>query len=139
MTKIFIAKADFYQDIAKDMLESVLRKIKPYDYDIQSVPGTFELPSAINLAIKSNKYDAYIALGCVIRGETTHYDYVCGESARGLNDLSIKHNAPIGFGVITCENKEQAYVRADSAQKDVGGKAAMAAIAMLEIKNKLGL
>jgi 6,7-dimethyl-8-ribityllumazine synthase len=141
MKKILIIEARFYEEIADsltDAAKEVLTK-EGLDFECIAVPGVFEIPSAVNMAIQSGKYNAYIALGCVIRGQTTHYDYVCVESARGLNDLAVKYNAAIGYGIITAENREQAYVRADKKQKNVGGRAANAAIAMLKLKKTMGV
>jgi 6,7-dimethyl-8-ribityllumazine synthase len=139
MTKILIVNARFYEEIADSLTVAAIEQIKShnFDYEIIEVPGVFELPAAVSMAISSAKYDAYVALGCVIRGETTHYDYVCSESARGLNDLAIKHNAAIGYGVITTENRAQAEIRADKSQKNVGGKAANAAITMLQLNERM--
>ena len=101
------------------------------------MPGVFEIPAVIAFAKDSKKYEGYLALGCVIRGETTHYDYVCLESARGLNDLAIKEKLAIGYGILTVENEAQAIVRADPKQKDKGGFSANACIEMIKLKNQL--
>lgn len=139
MEKILIIEARFYDDIADRLAEAAISEIEKSDYGYEkiAVPGTFEIPAAISMAIASGKYAGYIGLGCVIRGETTHYDYVCGESARGLNELALKHNAAIGYGVITTENREQANFRADSSQKNVGGRAAKACLEMIKIKKQM--
>ena len=97
------------------------------------VPGAFEIPGAIKLARKA--YDGFVALGCVVRGETSHYDYVCGESARALMQLSLKGMA-IGYGILTVENLDQAEVRADPARGDKGGEALKAALSMLALKRR---
>jgi 6,7-dimethyl-8-ribityllumazine synthase len=114
-------------------------------HDRVSVPGAFEIPAAVRFAILSTDmssgrrgYDAYVALGCVIRGETTHYDYVCGESARGLMDLSVRHAVALGYGILTCENREQAWERARVDGGDKGGAATQAALAMLALKRQFG-
>jgi 6,7-dimethyl-8-ribityllumazine synthase len=99
------------------------------------VPGAFEIPAAIAHAAKSHAYDGFVALGCVVRGETSHYDYVCGESARGLMTLSLGGLA-IGYGILTVDKLEQAEVRADPARGDKGGEAAKAALAMIAIKRR---
>lgn len=139
MAHIFIVDARFYTDISDQLAEAAIAELEAADmtYDRYPVPGTFELPAAVAMAIESRKYDGYIALGCVIRGETSHYDYVCSESARGLADLAKDHQVPVGFGVITAENQEQARVRSDKNQKNVGGGAAKACIAMLSLKEEL--
>jgi 6,7-dimethyl-8-ribityllumazine synthase len=89
------------------------------------------------MAIATGKYDGYLALGCVIRGETSHYDHICNEVARGIGDLAMRHMAPMGFGVLTCENYQQALVRADPGQKNKGREAAIACIKMVELAHTL--
>ena len=88
---------------------------------------------------EARHYDAFVALGCVIRGETTHYDYVCGESARGLMDLSLQHDVAIGYGILTCENREQAMQRARVDAGNKGAAAAHAALRMADLKIQFGL
>jgi 6,7-dimethyl-8-ribityllumazine synthase len=102
------------------------------------VPGAFEIPAAVAHAARSKRYDGFVALGCVVRGETSHYDYVCGESARGLMELSTREGIAIGYGILTVENLEQAEVRADPARGDKGGEATKAALAMITIKRRFG-
>lgn len=139
MKKILIVQATFYKHISEMLLAGATRKIVEanYEYDILTVPGAFEIPAVIAMAAASKKYDGYVALGCVIRGETTHYDYVCGESARGLNELAFKEKLAIGYGIITVENEEQALARADVERKDKGGFAAYACLEMMRIKEEL--
>jgi len=139
MKKILIIQADFYKKISALLLEGATKKITEsgFDFDVVTVPGAFEIPAAISFAKDSKKYEGYVALGCVIRGETTHYDYVCGESARGLNKLAMKEKLPIGYGIITVENEAQATERADIKKKDKGGFAAYACLQMIELKKKL--
>jgi 6,7-dimethyl-8-ribityllumazine synthase len=100
------------------------------------VPGAFEIPGAIALAAKSKLYDGYLALGCVVRGETSHYDYVCGESARGLMDLTIRRRLAIGYGILTVNTLAQAEERADPRRGDKGGESARAALAMIALKRQ---
>jgi 6,7-dimethyl-8-ribityllumazine synthase len=100
------------------------------------VPGAFEIPGAIALAAKTNAYDGYVALGCVVRGETSHYDYVCGESARGLMDLSIRDGLAIGYGILTVNTLAQAEERADTKRGDKGGEATRAALSMIALKRR---
>jgi 6,7-dimethyl-8-ribityllumazine synthase len=139
MKKILIINADFYTEISNLLLEGAIEIINnsDYEYEVVRVPGAFEIPAVIAFAKDSNKYDGYIALGCVIRGETTHYDYVCLESARGLNELAIKEKLAIGYGIITVENEEQAIARANPAKKDKGGFAANACLEMIKLKKSL--
>lgn len=136
--KILIIKANFYPKISDMLVEGAIDKLNSgkYSYEMVEVAGVFEIPAAVSMASAYGKYDGYIALGCVIRGQTSHYDYVCLESARGLNELAINKMLPIGYGIITVENEEQALIRADINQKDKGGFAALACIKMIELKEK---
>ena len=109
------------------------------EYEIISVPGAFEVATAIALAETTKQYSGYVALGCVIRGETTHYDYVCSESARALSELGFKEKLAIGNGVLTVENEAQAIVRADVNQKNKGGFSANACLEMIKLKKAFGL
>ena len=106
-----------------------------------SVPGAFEIPAAIRFAIRSmdfftarRRFDGYVALGCVIRGETTHYQHICQESARALQDLAIDYTLALGYGILTCENRDQATVRAAVDQGNKGGGAARACLDMIGVK-----
>ena len=127
---ILIVKAIFYESIARQMEISAaeILKQKGYEYVSIIVPGSFEVPAVISKF--SKKYSGFLALGCVIRGETTHYDYICSETARSLMDLSLQGLA-IGYGILTCENREQAEKRTE----DKGRNAALACIRMIEIFN----
>jgi 6,7-dimethyl-8-ribityllumazine synthase len=111
--KILVVEARFYNDISDLLFNSAVKKIKElgFDFDVITVLGALEIPSAIAFSLNSN-YDGFVALGAVIRGETSHYDIVSNESARGIMALSIKEKIAIGNGIITTENKEQAIVRA---------------------------
>ncbi len=144
---VLIVEARFYEDIADEMVKGAVAALgrAGASHDRVSVPGAFEIPAAVRFAILSTDmssgrrgYDAYVALGCVIRGETTHYDYVCGESARGLMELSVRHAIALGYGILTCENREQAWERARVDGGDKGGAATQAALAMLALKRQLG-
>ncbi len=134
--KILILEARFYEDIT-DMLvagaAAVLDK-SGVTYDRVAVPGSFEIPGAIKFAL--NMYDGFVALGCVIRGETSHYNHICEENARGLMDLTLEHNCAIGYGVLTVDNRAQAIKRADPKQLDKGGVAALACLRMVELKRR---
>ena len=138
MSKILIVQADFYKDISELLLQGAVKKLDEAgcQYEVITVPGAFEIPAVISFARKSKEFDGYIALGCVIRGQTTHYDYVCAESARGLNDLAYKKKLAIGYGILTVENKEQAVERADPNQMDKGGFVANACLEMIKIKER---
>lgn len=139
MTKTLIIEAPFYTDIARLLMkgaQDALEKVGA-SYDVVTVPGALEIPAALKFSLPK-KYDAYVVLGCVIRGETSHYDIVCTESARGVYDLVMTHNLALGNAILTVENTEQAKVRADPAQKDKGGDAARVALHMLALKQKMG-
>ena len=138
--RVLIIAAPFYEDISEQLVEGARAYLAEQGTEIEviEVPGAFEIPGVIALAEDGAKpYDAYVGLGCVIRGETSHYDYVCGESARGLMDLSLK-GVCVGYGILTVENIRQARVRAHIDQKNKGKDAAEAALAMLALKRRLG-
>src|SRR5450631_3790022 len=132
--RILIVESRYYEDIADALIAGAEREITKNGALSERVvvPGAFEIPGAIALA--AGRYDGFIALGCVIRGETTHYDYVCGESARGLMDMAVRHEAAIGYGILTVENEEQAWARADIKHGNKGRDAALACLRMIEIK-----
>ena len=111
--KILIVEARFYNDLADEMVAGAVEAVEAAGatWDRLDVPGALEIPAAISFA--ADHYDGFVALGCVIRGETTHYDYVCGESARALQDLAIFDGMCIGNGILTVEDSEQAWARAD--------------------------
>ena len=136
MKKILIIQATFYKHISQLLLQGATKKLDELkiSYDILDVPGALEIPAVIAMADEAKKYDGYIALGCVIRGETSHYDYVCSESARGLNHLAITKKLAIANGILTVENEAQALVRANPEQKDKGGFCANAVAVMMKIK-----
>lgn len=136
---IMIVEARFYEDIADHLVKGATQalELEKITYERFEVPGALEIPAAIKIGADSGKFDGFIALGCVIRGETSHYDIVAGESARALMDLSIEHNLAIGNGILTCDNREQAVVRADPDQKNKGKDAANAALALINTKNSL--
>lgn len=138
---ILIVDARFYDDIADELNDGAVTALKTAGvaYEQISVPGALEIPAAIRMAMETEKYAGFVALGCVIRGETTHYDYVCTESARGLADLALHYMAPIGNGILTVENRTQALARARVADKNKGGFAANACLSMLALKRKFGL
>ena len=128
---ILIVSATFYEDIAKDMQSNAEKILKQngYQFICIHVPGSFEVPAVISKF--SSKYLGFIALGCVIRGETSHYDYVCAETSRSLMDLSLKGLA-IGYGILTCDNRKQALTRKNTRAIN----AAQACIRMIEIFNE---
>jgi 6,7-dimethyl-8-ribityllumazine synthase len=139
-TRVLIIAAPFYEDITEQLVDGAKAYLDAQgaSADVIEVPGAFEIPGVIALAEAGAKpYDAYIGLGCVIRGETSHYDYVCGESARGLMDLTLK-GVCLGYGILTVENIRQARVRAHVDQKNKGKDAAEAALSMLALKRQFG-
>jgi 6,7-dimethyl-8-ribityllumazine synthase len=145
---LLIVEADFYRDISDALLDGAKEVLDAAgaSYEIVQVPGCLEIPAAIRFAIKSmefmggrRRFDAYVALGCVIRGETSHYDTVSEESARALMDISTEYCIAVGNGIITCENEEQAWARARKTEKNKGGGAADAALKMLKLKEKFGM
>lgn len=133
---ILIVEARFYTDVAAMLVQGAEAALKEVGatWERIEVPGAFEIPATINFAL--DRFDGFVALGCVIRGETTHYDYVCGESARGLQELALFKRAPIGYGILTTETMEQAVVRADPAQKNKGRDAVEACLRMIEVKRR---
>ena len=137
-----IVEARFYADIADLQLvgaKSALRAAGA-SFEHVSVAGALEIPVAIAMAAASQQhFDGYVALGCVIRGETTHYETVCSESARGLMDLAVSKNLAIGNGILTVEDEAQAWERADTTRKDKGGDAARAAISLATLRRRFGI
>ncbi|MEX0342194.1 MAG: 6,7-dimethyl-8-ribityllumazine synthase [Erythrobacter sp.] len=137
MARFLIVEARFY-DHLNDMLIAGARaalEAEGHHVDVLTVPGALEIPGAIALASESGEYDGYVGIGVVIRGETYHFEIVAGESARGIMALTMDGMA-IGNGILTVENEDQALVRADPKQKDKGGEAAMAAIALLKLQQR---
>ena len=135
---LLIVEARFYDEIAEMLLAGATRALEAAEatFDRVTVPGALEVPAAIRLGLEGGDYDAFVALGCVIRGETSHYDIVAGESARGLMDLAVRRGALIGNGILTTDSGAQAQVRADPAGKDKGGGAARAALALLQLRRR---
>jgi 6,7-dimethyl-8-ribityllumazine synthase len=131
--RILIVESRYYPEIAEALLQGAEREIAKNGASCErvEVPGAFEIPGAIALA--ADRYDGFVALGCVIRGETSHYDYVCGESARGLMDLTVHRKVAVGYGIVTVENMDQAKARAFTDRGDKGGDAAHACLAMVAL------
>lgn len=136
--RLLLVVAPYYRDIADQLqrgAEAVAAEAGA-TLDRVFVPGAFEIPSAIALGARTKNYDGFVALGCVVRGETSHYDYVCGESARGLMELSMRRRLAIGYGILTVDTIMQAEERADVARGDKGGEATRAALAMIALKRR---
>jgi len=146
MSNILIVEARFYAHISDMLLDGATSAIEKAGahFERMAVTGALEIPTAIALAARSGEhggkaYDCYIALGCVIRGETYHFEIVASESARGLIDLGINNVLCIGNGILTVENEHQALARAAVDDGDKGGDAARACLALVHIRNRLGL
>ena len=145
---VLVVEARFYGEIADEMMRGAAQALEAAgaSHERLAVPGAFETPGLIAMVLEAQRtepnrrpFDGFVALGCVIRGETTHYDYVCGESARGLMDLACQHRIALGYGILTVENGNQAWARARVAEKNKGGDAAEACLAMIRHKRALGL
>lgn len=135
---VAVVVARFYADLADQLLDGARRalhdcKVGAGDVYVYEVPGCYELPLACRNLIESDRFDAVVALGVVIRGETPHFDFVAGECARGIMDVQLATGTPIGFGVLTTENRAQAEERADPKRGDKGYEAAIAAVALLTL------
>jgi 6,7-dimethyl-8-ribityllumazine synthase len=141
---LLMVEAPYYAHIAALLHEGAERAAAAAGATCEfvSVPGAFELPAAIALASKTvQRFDGFVALGCVIRGETTHYDHICAETARALQDMAVRDGLAIGYGILTVENEAQALVRASSVERnkdgrDKGGEATRACLALIELKRR---
>ncbi len=143
--RVLIVEARFYDDIADALVEGATAALDAAgaSHERMRVPGAFEIPAAIGFAARrppglddDDVFDGFVGLGCVIRGQTTHYDYVCHESARGMQDLAVRERVALGYGILTCENRDQAMARARRDEQDRGGAAARACLAMIDIKRR---
>mgnify|MGYP001767503409 CR=1 FL=1 len=135
--KLLIVVAPYYRDIADMLIAGATATAEKAgaSVDLVEVPGALEVPTAIGIAGRMARYDGFVALGCVIRGETTHYDTVCNDSSRGLTLLGLQ-GLCIGNGILTVENRDQAVVRANPAQQDKGGGAAAAALQLIALSRR---
>ena len=135
--KILIVVAPYYKAIADNLVAGAKAEIEASGgtWELIEVPGALEVPSAIGIAERMSNFDGYVALGCVIRGETTHYDTVCNDSSRGLMELGLR-GLCVGNGILTVENVEQAQVRAEAAGQNKGGGAAEAALHLIALKRR---
>jgi len=143
---LLIVEARFYDDLADALLDGAKAALDAAGAtcDVITVPGALEIPAVIAMALdaaeeEGTEYDGFVALGTVIRGETYHFEIVSNESCRAIMDLSVDEAIAIGNGILTVENDEQAWVRARRSDKDKGGDAARAALAMIEVKQRLGV
>ncbi|MEL6817900.1 MAG: 6,7-dimethyl-8-ribityllumazine synthase [Pseudomonadota bacterium] len=142
MPHLLIAEARFYDELSDALLEGAKAALDEAGatYEVVTVMGALELPAAVSYALDGDKaYDGFVVLGMVIRGETYHFEIVCNESARALMDLSVSKNLALGNGIMTVQNMEQAWDRADRTRKDKGGFTAKAALTMIALKNKFGV
>ena len=137
--KVLIVAAQFYPHLADHLVEGAIVALEAanYTYDRINVVGVLEIPTAIRLALDHADYDGYVALGVVIRGETTHYEIVSEQSVAGLMRLGINHAVVIGNGIQTVENEEQAYVRCHKNERNKGGHAARACMNLINIRQKM--
>jgi 6,7-dimethyl-8-ribityllumazine synthase len=137
---ILLVEALYYTHIAEQLRKGAERALAAVaaTHEVISVPGAFEIPPAIGMVARAtSRFDGFVALGCVIRGETTHYDHICAESARGLQDLAVREGLAIGYGILTVENEAQALARAPAERRDKGGEAVRACLALVELKRRL--
>jgi len=139
MARILIVEARFYAHLNDMLIAGAKAAIAAAGHDVEvlTVPGALEIPGAIALAAESGEFDGFVAIGVVIRGETYHFEIVAGESARAIMALTMDGIA-IGNGILTVENEAQALVRADPAQKDKGGEAAKATLALMALRDRFG-
>lgn len=137
--KVLIVVSPYYKDIADNLLTGAIAEIEAAggSYEVVEMPGALEIPTAIGISDRASNFDGYVALGCVIRGETTHYETVCNDSSRALQLLGLQ-GLCIGNGILTVENAAQAAVRADPAQQNKGGGAAAAALHLIALRRKWG-
>ena len=135
---ILIALSRYYEDIADQLLAGATDELKSVNasWEVIEVSGAFELPAAVRFSSLSGLFDGYIALGCVIRGETSHYDYVCRESARALSDLAVRLQLAVGYGIVTTDNRDQAWERAAVDRRNKGRDTATACLKMVEIRRR---
>ena len=141
--KILLVCSPYYKDISKNLVKGASEVLKSHsvEYNVIHVPGALEIAPSIKFFSEKKSqnilFDGFVALGCVIRGETYHFEVVSNESARALNDLSIKYSLPIGNGILTVDNKEQAIERSDPLKLNKGGGAALACLSLIKHKNNI--
>ena len=130
--KILIVSANYYKEISKNLESGSINALKEndYDYDIINAPGCFEIPYLIKKNI--NKYIGFISLGCIIKGDTYHFEVIANETARKIMDISVEYNVPIGFGILSCYDLNQAVIRSDINQKNKGREAALACMKLIK-------
>jgi 6,7-dimethyl-8-ribityllumazine synthase len=145
---ILLVVAPYYRDITEQLVAGATAELEREGatWERIDVAGAFEIPAAISIVRQAGdagkqqrRFDGYIALGCVIRGQTSHYDHICNEIARAFQDMAVIHRTAIGFGVLTCENGEQARVRSDVTKKNKGGEAARACLSVIGVQQAFGV
>ena len=143
---LLIVEARFYDDLADELLQGAVQVLERAgaSYERVTVPGALEIPAAVRMALQAMEnetanYDAFVVLGCVIRGETYHFNIVSDQSARAIMDLAVDHGLALGNGILTVENDDQAWARARVSEQNKGGAAAEAALAMLALHQKFGV
>jgi 6,7-dimethyl-8-ribityllumazine synthase len=135
--RLLLVEAPYYPHIAAALRQGAERALREAQatFEAVSVPGAFEIPAAIALAARGSAgFDGFVALGCVIRGETTHYDHICAETARALQDLAVRDGLAIGYGILTVENEAQAMARAAPEGRDKGGESVRACLALVGLR-----
>jgi 6,7-dimethyl-8-ribityllumazine synthase len=132
-----LAVARFYEELAERLERGARGALGGHEIESFSVPGAFELPLTAKLCAESGRFDGVICLGAVIRGETDHYDYVCGEAARGIQDVQLSTGVPCGFGLLTVDTMTQAMDRSGEGKRDTGAHAAEAVLAQLRVRDAL--
>ncbi|WP_245182579.1 6,7-dimethyl-8-ribityllumazine synthase [Haematospirillum jordaniae] len=146
--RVLIVEARFYDDITDHLVKGAIQELTEHGVGYKRIiaPGILELPAVIRFAIRAmelraieERYAGYVVLGCAIRGETDHYEHVCREAMRGIQDLILEYSLAVGNGILTCGTREQAVERARFDQKNIGGKAAAACLSMMQIKKEIGL
>ncbi len=137
--RVLIVVAPYYEHISNMLIEGATAALEAADCEVhvRDVPGALEIPIAIRIALESDAFDGFVALGCVIRGETSHYETVTNDSSRGLMTLGTDWGTPIGNGILTVENEAQAIERADPGQKNKGADAATACLALMEMREEI--
>lgn len=143
MPSVLVIESRFYEDIGTEMLRGAVEALTAAEapHTVVAVPGVLEIPAALAFACRAAaadgpRYDGFVALGCVIRGETSHHEHVAGQCMRGLADLGLRYTLALGNGVLTCETREQAWARARVDGRDKGGDAARAALRMIALRRR---
>lgn len=145
---VMLIEARFYPEITDELVRGAVAALgeSGATYERFAVPGAFEIPAAIQMAVRARsfstltrRFDGYVTLGCVMRGETSHYDYVCQESARALQDLALRYTLALGYGILTVDNEAQAWERARVDRRDKGGHAARTCLQMIDLKRHFNL